>query len=223
MYEYFKTDAGKKYFVGSDGKLHVELAKCAHCGSENVLSENASSLICVDCAKRRAYYYTQVHTVSDSSRLSTLYKFLDNIKFYEELTDSGVVYKVPSGVSEQRKVVEALIEVAKLRTPVPQKLDKAKECKDCGCIVDTGVSYGKSVRCPSCAERYDRYRYLQRHCGTLSLEECYELVGYIKLYRTYALNGNRPPNPYSTAKRVNDRLEALGADRVNTYPSIIRR
>lgn len=64
-----------------------------------------------------------------------------------------------------------------------------------------------------CVDDTNRYYNLQRRCDTLTLDECYELaniiVGYIQTGTVMVAEG--------TIKRLNNRLEHFGADRIKPY------
>lgn len=215
-----KPQLGKSFHVDSLGQLHVILDSCLHCGGEGVEAARSDLGICVQCQKRYAYFYVQKQKLTRDSRLQTMLKYREVVDFYIALRDKGVTYKVPNGLNNEKERVETFIASKNSSPKIVSRSTALTEpmfCKDCGVEVLNGIRYGASIRCTECAETYSRYQWLVGHVGTLSLEECDELVTIIKHYAVSYLNGHKGPYIDSAIYKVNNRLEALGAERRHIY------
>lgn len=214
MVQFIGTDpnTGHRLFVDNKGRVVAEIPKCPCCGGEDLLSHSSmfgSKVVCRECGDAWAAYLSGRSRLSVRSSHKVVLNQLNRIEHWLSVKAAGG--HTPKDLEQDKKNIESYLAFYSIPVPDNNVQMCERTCQYCGKHIRVPADTSKP-RCDECQIRYSRYRWLQTHLGTLTLEQCDEFNAILTEYAELMRRGRWAPNIPKYREKIRRRVDELGQE-----------
>lgn len=214
MRQYFGIDpeTGYKMFVDTASTLRLELPICPCCGGEGLLSHTTKyggEHVCKSCGDKWAAYISARSRLNVRSTHRILLNQLSRLNYWISVKDAGRL--APAGLEQDKANIQNYMRFYGLSENIkPAENLHASDgrCYYCGKL-DSVQQHSSRPRCPECSSRYGRYRHLQTHIKTLTVDECEEFGSILSEYADLMRRGFWAPNIPKYREKIRRRMDEI--------------
>lgn len=212
MAQFFGIDpeTGYKLFVVPPSTLRLELPKCPCCGGEGLLSHSTKfggKHVCKECGDKWAAYVSARSRLNCRSSHRVVLNHLERINYWLAIKEAGGL--APARIEQDMESVQNYVSFYGITDEPKNEPEYVQgQCYYCG-AADMVLDGASRPRCPDCTSRYKRYRYLQTHLGTLTIDECEEFGFILSDYVDLMRKGYWAPDVPKYRQKIKERMNEL--------------
>ena len=214
MQQYFGIDpeTGYRLFVDSSSVLRLELPECPCCGGKELLAHTTKyggKQVCRDCGDKWAAYLSARSRLSATSSHRVVLNQLHRINEWLAVKAAGGL--APAGIEQDKVNIKNYTDfygMSESIRPIEEVQLSVGRCFYCG-KTDSVQQHSSRPRCPECSSRYGRYRHLQTHLGSLTVDECEEFGNILSDYADLMRRGFWAPNIPKYREKIRRRMDEI--------------